>query len=86
MIARVIFATEMQMPMSTFAADANKAEETTDRRCASCRSLSRTGAMLEHDKKADRPAHLSKFLRSHSSRLPDDDERHVIELLSGRGK
>lgn len=86
MITRLLFTTAMLLSMSAFAADANKAEALFDGRCASCHSLSRTRTMLEPVKEVDRPAHLARFLRSHPSRLPTDDERLVIELLSRRAK
>jgi len=86
MIARLLITTSMLFSMPAIAAESGTGETIFDRKCAHCHTLSRTKAMLNPVKEEDRPAHLSKYLRTHPSKLGDDDERLVIELLSRPGK
>ena len=60
-------------------------EEIFERRCASCHSLSRTKKLLNDVSLDERAGYLVRFLRSHPSRLDDNDEKLVIEVLSQPG-
>ena len=82
MIARLLIAAPLLLPVSVLADDLSKGEDIFNGRCALCHSLPRTMKLLEDNKLEDRPAYLKKFLRSHPSKLGDDDEDLVIKLLS----
>ena len=82
MIKRVSVAAMLLLPLGVLANDPGKGEDIFDARCAHCHSLSRTQKMINDVKPQDRPAYLKKFLRSHPSKLSDDDEDLVIQMLS----
>jgi hypothetical protein len=86
MIKRFLIAALLLLPASILADDLSKGEDIFNDRCAMCHSLPRTMKLLEDNKLEDRPAYLKKFLRSHPSKLDDDDEDLVIRLLSTSSK
>lgn len=86
MIGRFLIVSALLLPSIVCADDLEKGEDIFEKRCALCHTLPRTMKMLADNKLEDRPAYLKKFLRSHPSKLKDDDEQLVIRVLSEPGK
>jgi len=82
MIARLLIAASLILPTSILADDLSKGEDIFNGRCALCHSLPRVKKMLSEINSEDHPTYLKRFLRSHPSKLDDDDEDLVIRLLS----
>jgi mono/diheme cytochrome c family protein len=51
-------------------------------RCQACHTLGMVEALLEPRPKAERPAYLAKFLKTHPARLTAGDLETVIAFLS----
>ena len=85
MIPRLLVTAALLLPMPSLASDLSNGEEIFERRCASCHSLSRTKKLLNDVSLDERAGYLVRFLRSHPSRLDDNDEKLVIEVLSQPG-
>ncbi|HUU73985.1 MAG TPA: hypothetical protein VMW70_15270 [Burkholderiales bacterium] len=86
MIGRIFIIAALVLPATASADDFSKGEDIFNDRCALCHSLPRTMKLLDDVALEDRPAYLKKFLRSHPSKLGDDDEQLVIKVLSRPGK
>ena len=86
MIERLLIVAALLLPSIVCADDLGKGEDIFNARCAQCHTLSRTLKMLNDTNPEERPTYLKKFLRSHPSKLNDDDEALVIRVLSEPGK
>jgi len=85
MIARLLAAALIVLPMSACSDDLSKGREIFARECANCHSMLNATEMLEDVKLEERPAYLTKLLKSHPAVLNCDDENLVIAVLSQPG-
>jgi mono/diheme cytochrome c family protein len=78
----LIVAALLTLPVAAVADEPLDGEALFKAKCQACHSLSQVQGLLQPKAVADRPAHLTKFLKTHPAKLNEAEKSAVISFLS----
>lgn len=78
----LIIAAVLAFPVVSVADEPIDAEATFKAKCQACHALKQVQGLLEPKPATDRPAHLTKFLKTHPAKLNEAEKEAVIAFLS----
>jgi mono/diheme cytochrome c family protein len=81
-VRSLIIAALLALPVAAIAEETLDGEALFKAKCQACHTLQQVQGLLEPKPAADRPAHLSKFLKTHPAKLNETEKSAVIGFLS----
>ncbi|MFN0041157.1 MAG: hypothetical protein ACKVP2_16700 [Burkholderiales bacterium] len=81
-VRSLIFIALLALPAAAVAAEPLDGESLFKAKCQACHALRQVQGLLEPKPVADRPAYLSKFLKTHPAYLNEAEKSAVIVFLS----
>ena len=78
----LIIAGLLMLPLAVLAAEPADGESIFKAKCQGCHALNQVQGLLMPKPPAERPAHLTKFLKTHPAKLNDAEKQAVIAFLS----
>ena len=78
----LIIAGMLALPFAAHADQPADGESIFKAKCQSCHGLNQVQGLLMPKPPADRPAHLTRFLKGHPAKLNEDEKKAVIAFLS----
>jgi mono/diheme cytochrome c family protein len=83
-VRSLVIAAVLAFPVASVADEPLDGEATFKAKCQACHALNQVQGLLEPKPTADRPAHLTKFLKTHPAKLNEAEKEAVIAFLSRR--
>jgi cytochrome c5 len=78
----LIIAGMLGLPLAALADEPADGERIFKSKCQACHALPQVQGLLMPKPPAERPAHLTRFLKGHPAILNEDEKKAVIILLS----
>lgn len=78
----LIIAGMLMLPFAALADEPANGESIFKAKCQTCHALNEVQALLMPKPPAERPAHLTRFLRGHPAKLNEAEKKAVIAFLS----
>jgi len=78
----LIIAGLLMLPVAVPADEPADGESIFKAKCQGCHALNQVQGLLMPKPPAERPAHLTKFLKTHPAKLNDAEKQAVIAFLS----
>ena len=78
----LIIAGMLVLPFAALADEPAEGESIFKAKCQGCHALNQVQGLLMPKPPAERPAHLTKFLKGHPAKLNDAEKKAVIAFLS----
>lgn len=78
----LIIAGMLALPLAALADEPSDGESIFKAKCQACHTLHQVQGLLMPKPLAERPAHLSRFLKYHPAILSEDEKKAVIVFLS----
>ena len=78
----LIIAGMLVLPFAALADEPADGESIFKAKCQACHALTQVQGLLMPKPPAERPAHLTKFLKGHQAKLNEDEKKAVIAFLS----
>ena len=78
----LIIAGLLMLPLAVLADEPADGESIFKAKCQGCHALNQVQGLLMPKPPAERPAHLTKFLKTHPAKLNDAQKQAVIAFLS----
>lgn len=87
MTARLLVTAAMlAVPLAAMAEQPGDGEKIFKAKCSGCHSLTMVQGLLAPKPETQRPAHLTKFLKTHPAKLDDTEKATVMDFLSRAAK